>query len=89
MISAQALIGSAKIIKVSIDDDTLTVDLEGGRTISVPIGWFHVSRMAHPPSARIFRLAAQVLEFIARLGRGYWRRRNAIGKEIYRKHDLV
>jgi len=45
MISAQALIGSAKIIKVSIDDDTLTVDLEGGRTISVPIGWY--PRLAH------------------------------------------
>ena len=45
MISAQAMIGLAKIIKVSIDDDTLTVDLEDGRTISVPIGWY--PRLAH------------------------------------------
>jgi hypothetical protein len=45
MISAQTIIGSAKIIKVSIDDDTLAVDLEDGRTISVPIGWY--PRLAH------------------------------------------
>ncbi len=45
MISAQAIIGLAKIIAVSIDDDTLTVDLEDGRTISVPIGWY--PRLAH------------------------------------------
>jgi hypothetical protein len=29
-----------KAIDVVITDDTLTVDLEDGRTISVPIGWF-------------------------------------------------
>jgi hypothetical protein len=45
MISAQAMTGLAKIIAVSIDDDTLTVDLEDGRTISVPIGWY--PRLAH------------------------------------------
>jgi hypothetical protein len=30
---------------VIVTDDTLTVDLEDGRTISVPIGWF--PRLAH------------------------------------------
>ncbi|HEX6385091.1 MAG TPA: DUF2442 domain-containing protein [Anaerolineae bacterium] len=30
---------------IFITDDTLTVDLEDGRTISVPIGWF--PRLAH------------------------------------------
>lgn len=34
-----------RAIKVVITDDTLTVDLEDGRTISVPIGWF--PRLAH------------------------------------------
>jgi hypothetical protein len=34
-----------KAIDVVITDDTLTVDLEDGRTISVPIGWF--PRLAH------------------------------------------
>lgn len=35
----------AKIIDVTVTDDTLTVDLEDGRTISVPIGWY--PRLAH------------------------------------------
>ena len=30
----------AKALRVSISDDTLTVDLEDGRTISVPIVWY-------------------------------------------------
>jgi hypothetical protein len=35
----------ARIIKVTVTDDTLSVDLEDGRTISVPIGWY--PRLAH------------------------------------------
>ena len=34
-----------RIVSVAISDDTLTVDLEDGRTISVPIGWY--PRLAH------------------------------------------
>lgn len=34
-----------KAVNVTIDDDTLSVDLEDGRTISVPIGWY--PRLAH------------------------------------------
>ena len=30
----------ANIVDVAIDDDTLTVDLADGRTISIPIGWY-------------------------------------------------
>ncbi len=45
MISAQALVGLAQITNVTINDDTLSVDLEDGRTISVPIGWY--PRLAH------------------------------------------
>lgn len=29
-----------KIINVTVTDDTLSVDLEDGRTISLPIGWY-------------------------------------------------
>src|SRR5687768_15289326 len=29
-----------KISQVTVTDDTLSVDLEDGRTISVPIGWY-------------------------------------------------
>ncbi len=35
----------ARVTNVAITDDTLTVDLEDGRTISVPIGWY--PRLAH------------------------------------------
>lgn len=34
-----------RALKVTITDDTLSVDLEDGRTISVPIGWY--PRLAH------------------------------------------
>jgi len=29
-----------RIINVTVTDDTLSVDLEDGRTISIPIGWY-------------------------------------------------
>jgi hypothetical protein len=35
----------ARIVHVEVTDDTLSVDLEDGRTISVPIGWY--PRLAH------------------------------------------
>src|SRR5437667_4042365 len=35
----------ARIINVAVTDDTLSVDLEDGRTISVPIGWY--PRLTH------------------------------------------
>ena len=38
-----------KILDVAVTDDTLSVDLEDGRTISVPIGWYQ--RLAHGTSA--------------------------------------
>src|SRR6266700_7801443 len=30
----------ARVLNVAITDDTLSVDLEDGRTIAVPIGWY-------------------------------------------------
>ena len=33
-------IRAAKALHVTITDDTLTVDLDDGRTISVPLGWY-------------------------------------------------
>jgi hypothetical protein len=38
-----------RIVSVTITDDTLTVDLEDGRTIAVPIGWY--PRLAYGTSA--------------------------------------
>jgi hypothetical protein len=37
------------MIKVTVTDDTLSVDLEDGRTILVPIGWY--PRLAHGTDA--------------------------------------
>jgi len=44
-ISASAKINLARITAVAVTDDTLSVDLEDGRTIAVPIGWY--PRLAH------------------------------------------
>src|SRR5438132_8887429 len=30
----------ARVLNVAVTDDTLSVDLEDGRTVSVPIGWY-------------------------------------------------
>ena len=38
--SAPVLTAPPKAVHVSVTDDTLSVDLEDGRTIAVPIGWF-------------------------------------------------
>ncbi len=35
----------SRIVKASVTDDTLSVDLEDGRTIAIPIGWY--PRLAH------------------------------------------
>ena len=34
-----------RIVRATVTDDTLSVDMEDGRTVSVPIGWF--PRLAH------------------------------------------
>jgi len=43
--SAVTTMALPKITNVNVSDDTLTVDLEDGRTISVPIGWY--PRLSH------------------------------------------
>lgn len=35
-----AAVTLARVLKVEVTDDTLSVDLEDGRSISVPIGWY-------------------------------------------------
>lgn len=39
-LSAPTAIERPKAVKVSVTNDTLTVDLDDGRTIAVPIGWY-------------------------------------------------
>ena len=48
MISATPTLVTARITNVIVTDDTLTIDLEDGRTISLPIGWY--PRLAHGTS---------------------------------------
>ena len=38
--SAAKTVMVARVVAVSINDDTLAVDLEDGRSIAVPIGWY-------------------------------------------------
>jgi len=49
MLSALVTSALPRVIKVTVTDDMLSVDLDDGRTISVPIGWY--PRLAHGTSA--------------------------------------
>jgi hypothetical protein len=44
-ISVAVTLPLPRVISASVTDDTLSVDMEDGRTVSVPIGWF--PRLAH------------------------------------------
>ena len=46
-----------RVVSVSVTDDTLSVDLEDGRTVFVPIGWY--PRLAHETPAK--RANVQIL----------------------------
>jgi hypothetical protein len=45
MLSVVVTLSLPRVTDVSVTDDTLSVDLEDGRTVSVPIGWY--PRLAH------------------------------------------
>lgn len=40
MLSAVVTLPLPRVIKASVTDDTLSVDMEDGRSLSIPIGWF-------------------------------------------------
>lgn len=44
-----ATLALARIIEVTVTDDTLSADLEDGRSIAVPIGWY--PRLSHATPA--------------------------------------
>ena len=56
-LSAGVTLVLSRVVKVSVTDDTLSVDLEDGRTISVPIMWY--LRLAHgtPEERSNFRIS--------------------------------
>jgi hypothetical protein len=47
--SAPVLAAPPRAVHVTVTDDTLSVDLEDGRTIAVPIGWFPRLAYGTPP----------------------------------------
>ena len=47
-LSAVPTLVVARIVHVTVTDDTLAADLEDGRSIAVPIGWY--PRLAHATS---------------------------------------
>jgi hypothetical protein len=51
MLSAVVTLPLPRVINAIVTDDTLSVDMEDGRSLSIPIGWF--PRLAHgTPSER-------------------------------------
>ncbi len=55
--SAVVTITLPKIVSVVVTDDTLTVDLEDGRTIAVPISWYPRLAYATPAERANFQIA--------------------------------
>jgi len=49
MLSAAVTLILPRAVNVTVTEDTLSVDLDDGRTISVPIGWY--PRLAHGTQA--------------------------------------
>jgi len=47
--SAVVTLTLPRVVSVTVTDDTVSVDLEDGRTIAVPIGWY--PRLAHGSAA--------------------------------------
>lgn len=61
-----------RITHVSISDDTLTVDLEDGRTISVPIAWYPRLAYRTPAERSNFQISSALWYPLAGSRRRYW-----------------
>ena len=55
--SAVTISALPRIVDVTITDDTLSADLEDGRTISVPIGWYPRLAYATPQERASFQIS--------------------------------
>ena len=47
-----------RVVSATVTDDTLSVDLEDGRTIAVPIGWYPRLAFATPTERADFRIGS-------------------------------
>ncbi len=57
MNSAVVTLSLPKIVNVRVTDDTLSVDIEDGRTISVPLTWYPRLAYATPEERRHFYIS--------------------------------
>ena len=57
MLSAAVTVALPRVVDVTVTDDTLSVDLEDGRTISVPIGWYPRLAKGTPAERCHFRIS--------------------------------
>ncbi len=57
MNSVEISIALPKIMNVRVTEDTLSVDLEDGRTISAPLSWYPRLVYATPKERQNFRIA--------------------------------
>jgi hypothetical protein len=55
--SAAIIPALTRIVGVTITDDTLSADLEDGRTIGVPIGWYPRLAYGTPAERSAFRIS--------------------------------
>jgi len=51
-----ALVSLARIVNVTVSDDSLSVDLEDGRSVTVPIGWYPRLAYASPAERAHFEI---------------------------------
>lgn len=52
-----ALVSLARIVDVTVSDDSLSVDLEDGRSVTVPIGWYPRLAYATPAERANFEIS--------------------------------
>ena len=61
MLSVTPTLALARIVHVSVTDDTLAADLEDGRSIAVPIGWYPRLSHARPEERANFVISGAVM----------------------------
>jgi len=54
---ATPVLTPVKIIHVAISDDTLSIDLEDGRSVAVPIGWYPRLAFGTPAERANFQIS--------------------------------
>ena len=79
-----------RVLNISVTDDTLSVDLEDGRTVSVPIGWY--PRLAYGTDSERSNFEISGAGYGVHwpeTGRRHWRRRIVARKTILGKPQLI